>query len=733
MIRKVAFIFAAALILLAAASAHAISLEFFQVDWLSDPGVYVSQNSDWGRVEVTLTAADDPLFFPIPLDDGTVGRGGYINIYTDAAGAGIFDREIYNLPIFYTDPLELDGRLPQGAMFDLGIPYGSGTNVPSLSYDFRIDPVPRLLADPLPALAPVPAMVGSFDFLTGGDLSYSFGVSSESGGAATPPAAKDLEAVKDGEKIGDRASISIPEKNVAPVNEGNDGCAPGSVARSIKYMGDANSNVNVPASAGTVYGELYGNMKTNNGKKGTYTSDILAGKNKYVSDHNLPIVSTQTKNFKKAMETLKDKGDVEIGIRWGTKPPPPPGGTALGAHRAFVSEMQEITDAAGNVTGYVVKTIDDPVQGDGTAANKSHTARFDANGKLVQYDGKDVTANGAGLINFQTEDVYASTVELEIFGLTVTCHVSPGGYVEIPTPIGGITTKIPLKRPGDTADVGVIKIRYMEGFSMNSQLIDSNLVALENPGVPPDNESNPTLDMNFDVDLTPPEMPGESTYVSGILNFEHEHALLEGLLGRIVPAVDGQEEVFLENFEMGDSFFDITYQLEIEGQAPQVCRLHGEVAEPFTESVWLEGAVPISLGAQHPDFAVDSFFDVWFDIKISPEAYPLLAEPGLVTLLNMSLSAVQLTDLIGDANYDGIVNELDASILADNWLLMDEATWEQGDFNGDGAVNEADVTLLAANWQGSGLPSDYVPEPAGLALLALGMLACLAGRFRGKR
>ena len=77
--------------------------------------------------------------------------------------------------------------------------------------------------------------------------------------------------------------------------------------------------------------------------------------------------------------------------------------------------------------------------------------------------------------------------------------------------------------------------------------------------------------------------------------------------------------------------------------------------------------------------------------------------------------------LPGDANVDSVVNETDAAILADHWLMETGVSWKYGDFNGDGAVNEADATILAANWQ---TPSQYasVPEPSSLVLL-LGVLA----------
>ncbi len=84
---------------------------------------------------------------------------------------------------------------------------------------------------------------------------------------------------------------------------------------------------------------------------------------------------------------------------------------------------------------------------------------------------------------------------------------------------------------------------------------------------------------------------------------------------------------------------------------------------------------------------------------------------------------VSLTPIPGDANRDGFIDELDAEILAQNWLQS--SNWDSGDFNGDGLANHLDATLLAANWTGS--PAASVPEPSTLVLLA-GMLLLLVPR-----
>ena len=63
-----------------------------------------------------------------------------------------------------------------------------------------------------------------------------------------------------------------------------------------------------------------------------------------------------------------------------------------------------------------------------------------------------------------------------------------------------------------------------------------------------------------------------------------------------------------------------------------------------------------------------------------------------------------LVSILGDANSDGIVNNLDAGILAANWQMQSGATWAMGDFNDDHAVNDIDATLLASNWQNNSTP-----------------------------
>jgi hypothetical protein len=89
-----------------------------------------------------------------------------------------------------------------------------------------------------------------------------------------------------------------------------------------------------------------------------------------------------------------------------------------------------------------------------------------------------------------------------------------------------------------------------------------------------------------------------------------------------------------------------------------------------------------------------------------------------------------LTGVPGDANGDGGVDQLDATIMASHWGESG-AAWTDGDFNGDGQVNAADASILAANWGAHlGESGPAAPEPGTMAML-LGLAIC--GLFGRKR
>jgi hypothetical protein len=96
----------------------------------------------------------------------------------------------------------------------------------------------------------------------------------------------------------------------------------------------------------------------------------------------------------------------------------------------------------------------------------------------------------------------------------------------------------------------------------------------------------------------------------------------------------------------------------------------------------------------------------------------------------------QLIGLPGDVNHDGVVNGLDLSIVASNWLKMGSGSSNiPGDANHDGVVNGLDISMISGAWDAS-LTTDTlisnamrIPEPSSMGLALLGA-ATLLGFYR---
>jgi len=96
----------------------------------------------------------------------------------------------------------------------------------------------------------------------------------------------------------------------------------------------------------------------------------------------------------------------------------------------------------------------------------------------------------------------------------------------------------------------------------------------------------------------------------------------------------------------------------------------------------------------------------------------------------------QTMAILGDVNYDGIVNGQDIAIVASNWLKTGSGTGTTpGDVNRDGIVNGQDMAIVASNWTNMAAgyaESQAVPEPSSLllAVFAVATACCITARRR---
>ncbi len=380
---------------------HAATVSFSQYDWVSDSGGYTAFNSEWGYAKMSFTQADAALF-----QHTDHGYRGYLNVYTEAPGGGQ-NWAVKNVPIGFQTPADLEAREGDGFEFNLGIQRGSQA-LTSLGYRVSIDPVPATSAargiGPFPTYAGVSKQevllggVGSDDPLDPFDAGGT--------GQAEPATATNYDANTSGDFFnpppatraiigwGTSSSSLVPDRNVPEVDERRNHCAPGSVTRGIHALRQLNPGMNLTDDVATTQGALAANMGTTERNGTSSINRMVNGKNQYQQDRGLNIQTRVTRNPGDVADTLGRNGVAEMIVNWGTNDR----GERMGAHAVYVAEVEREYDANNNLTGYRVRAIDDPRQGDNTAANRSRWYSFRPDGTMIGGPG-----NGGRLMGFMTE------------------------------------------------------------------------------------------------------------------------------------------------------------------------------------------------------------------------------------------------------------------------------------------------------------------------------------------
>jgi hypothetical protein len=164
--------------------------------------------------------------------------------------------------------------------------------------------------------------------------------------------------------------------------------------------------------------------------------------------------------------------------------------------------------------------------------------------------------------------------------------------------------------------------------------------------------------------------------------------------------------------------------LEIDGELGHALTLTGmEFEDVDGDGGWSDGDTPLKIGFVDPNSPTSQ---IWADINENSEVRLKFDwwQSGTEFYIYRAYTEGPIC-LQGDANYDGVVDELDAQQMALHWG-MNHATWAMGDFDGDDIVGITDAAILAANWGQTRADSDFeaglapiaIPEPSSCILLA---------------
>jgi len=364
-----------------------IEVVFNQLSFTNGEGGFTTEHSEWFMGGVQLSSGAESLL----ASDGDT-RYGYVNIVI-ADPLGSADRwAVRNLPValsFSGISTHLDGRAPDQVAFGLNIP--RGTAVSSLRYVASIDAAPRNAAPPVPGgpeqydLAPVSAEARIF-----GGLSDGLNAELGSSGRRPPalggmrdfilpqPPAPPVEKPK-------VTRIKIKDADVVKVAETTSGCAPGAATRALKYLASSDNNVTITQTTAQAFADLatrMGTVANNNG--GTTGDKYRNGLRAYIAAKMLPLdVQELNGNFTdipQVIELLEQGAAITMAVDLGKEE----NNVHIANHATFVTQITKDRGA------YLIKCVDDPNQGSGTAANKSVTYSLDfGNGLSTPGGGTD--------------------------------------------------------------------------------------------------------------------------------------------------------------------------------------------------------------------------------------------------------------------------------------------------------------------------------------------------------
>jgi len=280
-----------AMLLAAHSVAESAELELRQLNWLGTPDGDIMASRIF-EAELSFNEGD-PNDLQLLQQEG----GGYVNIAVQA-GDMFAEWAVRNVYLAYPDVERLFGSSPS---FQFGLPIENGTPIGEAFVIASI--TPQVLEEPFPQIEGQ-VMVTPDDYMTGGrvgggtylsDIPFTLGPLIDSSFDSIPV---------------DWAWVGISVDDIAEVDENIDGCAPGSCARSISYLGDLHDlDTEDPQD---IFADLKEMMNTGR-PGGTSDPDMLAGKDEYTSENGLPIESHLTYGDDSLQEALDA---VQVALDW---------------------------------------------------------------------------------------------------------------------------------------------------------------------------------------------------------------------------------------------------------------------------------------------------------------------------------------------------------------------------------------------------------------------------------